>query len=260
MNDIQSIIKGDDTFFNGVDLLGAINLTTDLDLTGWKASFIYQSVILDFEDISNKTIQPRFTAKQTSAFLLGEYFATLILFDAEGFRQTQFTDLSYKIIVKASKEGINPPEAAPPINFDITNLVNYSAMQNKPQINGVELDGNVSISDLGLQPKGDYPTRLEVSQIIASLPKFKIVVGARPLAGEDMTIYLEPKEGTQGDIYNEFLWVNDSYELLGTTAVDLTDYLTANKLGIAKISQPITEAEYEALTPDENTLYLIKED
>lgn len=110
------------------------------------------------------------------------------------------------------------------------------------------------------QDKGDYPTRLEVNQLIASLPKFKVVVGTRPETGEDMTIYLEPKEGTDNDIYNEYLWVNNAYELLGTTAVDLTDYLTASKLGVANISQPITEAEYEALTPDENTLYLIKEE
>ena len=79
MSNSQVIVKGDDTFFNGVDLLGAIHLNCSMDLTGWKAKFIFQSAVLEFEDLANKVIQPRFTAKQTSAFADGEYFATLIL-------------------------------------------------------------------------------------------------------------------------------------------------------------------------------------
>ena len=105
MNNIQTIIKGDDTFFNGVDLLGAINLTTDLDLTGWKAKFIFQSAVLEFEDLTFKTIQPRFTAQQTSAFLIGDYYATLILYDAEGRRKTQFNDLPYNVVKEVIRNG-----------------------------------------------------------------------------------------------------------------------------------------------------------
>ena len=105
MSNTQFIVKGDDTFFNGVDLLGAISLTTSLDLTGWKAKFIFQSAVLEFEDLTFKTIQPRFTAQQTSAFLIGDYYATLILFDTQGFRKTQFTNLPYKVITKVEKDG-----------------------------------------------------------------------------------------------------------------------------------------------------------
>lgn len=105
MSNIQTIVKGDDTFFNGVDLLGAIHLNCSLDLTGWKAKFIFQSAVLEFEDLENKVIQPRFTAQQTSAFLIGNYYATLILYDAQGFRKTQFTDLPYEVITKVEKDG-----------------------------------------------------------------------------------------------------------------------------------------------------------
>ena len=101
----QTIIKGDDTFFNGVDLLGAIHLNCSMDLTGWKARFIFQSAVLEFEDLANKVIQPRFTAQQTSAFAGGEYFATLILYDAQGFRKTQFTNLPYQVITKVERDG-----------------------------------------------------------------------------------------------------------------------------------------------------------
>lgn len=105
MSNVQTIIKGDDTFFNGVDLLGAIKLNCDLDLTGWKAKFIFLSAVLEFEDLSNKVIQPRFTASQTSAFAAGQYNATLILYDSQGFRRTQFTDLPYEVVIEVSKDG-----------------------------------------------------------------------------------------------------------------------------------------------------------
>ena len=105
MSNIQTIVKGDDTFFNGIDLLGAIKLNCDLDLTGWKAKFIFLSAVLEFDDLTAKVIQPRFTAQQTSAFAVGEYNATLILYDAEGRRKTQFTNLPYKVVKEVIRDG-----------------------------------------------------------------------------------------------------------------------------------------------------------
>jgi hypothetical protein len=105
MSNVQTIIKGDDTYFNGVDLLGAINLSSSVDITGWKAEFILQGIVLRFEDISNGIIQPRFTANQTSTFNIGTSYATLILFDAENNRRTQFTDLPFKIVAKVERDG-----------------------------------------------------------------------------------------------------------------------------------------------------------
>lgn len=98
MSNIQTIVKGDDTLFNGVDLLGAIKLNTDLDLTGWKATFTYQSAVLEFNDLTEKVIQPRFTANQTASFSIGTNYATLALFDAQGRKQTQFTNLPYQVV------------------------------------------------------------------------------------------------------------------------------------------------------------------
>ena len=40
----------------------------------------------------------------------------------------------------------------------------YTALTNKPQINSVELSGNKSLNDLGIQPVGDYATKTELSK------------------------------------------------------------------------------------------------
>ena len=40
----------------------------------------------------------------------------------------------------------------------------YTALTNKPQINSVELSGNKTLNDLGIQPVGDYATKTELSK------------------------------------------------------------------------------------------------
>ena len=45
MSDIYTIIKGDDTYFNGKDSLPSIKIITTLDLTGWRAKFTYQKTL-----------------------------------------------------------------------------------------------------------------------------------------------------------------------------------------------------------------------
>lgn len=114
---------------------------------------------------------------------------------------------------------------------------NYNDLDNKPTINDVELIGNKTASDLGLA------TPTDIMQAIASIPQFKLsIVDELPSAGEKMTLYLVPKEGTNNDVYNEYIWIEQttSYEHLGTTAVDLTDYVkntdygTTSKGGVVK--------------------------
>lgn len=41
--------------------------------------------------------------------------------------------------------------------------IDYTELENKPQINNVELTGNKSLNDLGIQPAGDYATANELS-------------------------------------------------------------------------------------------------
>ena len=90
-----------------------------------------------------------------------------------------------------------------------------------------------------------YADSTDIMQAIASIPQFKLsIVDELPLAGEKMTLYLVPKEGTNNDVYDEYIWIEqtESFEHLGTTAVDLTDYVkktdvaTAKDYGVVKVS------------------------
>ena len=50
----------------------------------------------------------------------------------------------------------------------------YTKLTNKPQINGVELNGNKTAQDLNLQPKGDYLTESDV-------PGWALTFGTTPI-------------------------------------------------------------------------------
>lgn len=57
----------------------------------------------------------------------------------------------------------------------IDGVTDYDLLQNKPQINSVEVAGNKSLDDYGIQPKGNYVegdqalTNLEIQAIIDSI-------------------------------------------------------------------------------------------
>lgn len=77
--------------------------------------------------------------------------------------------------------------------------------------------------------KTETYTKQEVNQLIANIPKFEIqIVQALPQTGEAMVLYLVPKVSTAPDVYDEYIWIetSESFELIGSTAVDLTGYAT----------------------------------
>lgn len=77
--------------------------------------------------------------------------------------------------------------------------------------------------------KSETYTKQEITQLIADIPKFEIqIVQALPQTGEPMILYLVPKVSTAPDVYDEYIWIeaSETFELIGTTAVDLTGYAT----------------------------------
>ena len=148
------------------------------------------------------------------------------------------------ITVDVVSENINIP-------IDLSTQIgtfNYNELENKPKINGVELTGNKTTSDLGIEVdtsnfalKSELPTKTsqlendsefvdtkQVQQMLADLPKFSIsIVDSLPETGQQMILYLVPKDGEGSDVYNEYIWIDStsSFEFLGSTAVDLTGYV-----------------------------------
>ena len=67
-----------------------------------------------------------------------------------------------------------------------------------------------------------------LKSLIAALDAVRFeVVSELPVEGEGNVIYLVPNGGTGTNIKDEYLWVDGNWEKIGTTDVDLSEYLKA---------------------------------
>lgn len=92
-----------------------------------------------------------------------------------------------------------------------------------------------------------YRTEAQVNAAIASsigeMTGFEfVIVEELPVTGQVGKLYLIPAGSTTANVYDEYAWINDAWEKLGTTAIDLTDYWNATNLS------PITTEQIDAIT------------
>lgn len=73
-----------------------------------------------------------------------------------------------------------------------------------------------------------------MEQIIEGLNSFEIsVVNSLPIENiDDHTIYFVP-ESQGSTTHNEYMYINNTWELIGTTTVDLTDYLQKSEISVS---------------------------
>lgn len=130
----------------------------------------------------------------------------------------------------------------------------YTDLTGKPQINGHELStGNNTLESLGIATKvsqlqndskfqtdtevnskistatADMATKTYVAQLLANINKKEIVESTTEMTDAN-TIYLIPNSGAEDNIYDEYIIINGKPEKVGTTKVDLTNYLQTTDL------------------------------
>ena len=168
----------------------------------------------------------------------------------------------------------------------------YEDLDNLPKVNNVTLTGNKSLSDLGIQPAGDYAleseipdvsnfitksvddlvnyykksetfTKQEVNNLISAITTLGIRV-VQTLPTEDIsttTIYFVPKTtaGTN-DVYDEYIYVSNAWEHIGSTDIDLSGYQTkidsTNKLSSDLVDD--TNNNNKFVTSSEKTTWSAK--
>lgn len=93
----------------------------------------------------------------------------------------------------------------------------------KNDLNG--LGDQVSGIEEKIPQNASATNQLATKSDIEAIPKFKVVVVASlPATGEEKTIYLVPKDGKSPDVHDEYLWINNKFELIGNTEIDLSEY------------------------------------
>ena len=144
---------------------------------------------------------------------------------------------------------------------------NYEKLNNKPKINNVELEGDKSLDELGIQPKGNYLTEIpeeyideeefsELTKDFATkefvgneISKIEniIVVNELPATGVPNKIYFVPKADTQTqDLFDEYVWINGKWEWITTKQieVDLSNYYNKDEIDKALSNVSVDLSDY----------------
>lgn len=115
-------------------------------------------------------------------------------------------------------------------SFDFTDAVNKLITDKLPtKTSQLTNDSNFitkAVSDLtNYYTKSNTYTKTEVNELVSAIPKFSIaVVSALPTSNiSNTTIYLV-SGGEGSNLYTEYIYVNNKWEILGSQEVDLTGY------------------------------------
>ncbi len=187
---------------------------------------------------------------------------------AEGGGTTDYSALLNKPILNTANTKSLAVDGNETINgivslHKISKTGSYEDLLNKPTIptktSDLENDSGFitnTVNDLtNYYLKSETYTQSEVNNLIGQIKTISIeVVDTLPTTGEDNKIYLVPKEGSTGDVYNEYIWVNNTWELIGTTQVDLTGYATEDWVN-NQIKDFLTESQVTEIVNNSLTNY-----
>ena len=109
--------------------------------------------------------------------------------------------------------------------------------------NHIEISTVIEAASTDLTAASSKAVREYVTSVLANISGISAeVVDKLPTIGTPSVIYLVPKsKGNDRNSYDEYMWINNVWELIGSTVVDLSGYIKASDL------QPLTNAEIEAV-------------
>lgn len=108
-----------------------------------------------------------------------------------------------------------------------------------------DISGKANSADV--YAKTETYTKAEVNAAIADavgdITSFEYEsVASLPASGEKGVVYLVPNSGNAPNVKDEYIWVNNAFEKIGTTEVDLSGYLQTTDI------EAITTAEIDEIT------------
>lgn len=149
------------------------------------------------------------------------------------------TDNNYTTAEKTKLSGI---EAGAEANVIESIKVNGTAqtITSKAVDITVPTNNNQLTNGAGYQTASDVSTAINTAIGGITGVSFE-VVSSLPATGDAGTIYLVSNSGTSPNIYDEYIWVSNAFEKIGTTEVDLSNYVQNSDL------VAITNAEIDTI-------------
>lgn len=145
------------------------------------------------------------------------------------------TDIVSVGVAAILKDGVIPGGSVDPDTPDKPGCdcgtIDYNDLENKPTKLSDFINDGVFITNT-VNDLINYYTKEEINNLVTTIPKFSIsVVNELPTENiSSTTIYLVPSNSSANDIYKEYIYVNNNWELLGIQKIDLTDYYNKTEI------------------------------
>lgn len=138
-------------------------------------------------------------------------------------------------------EGLMQPSQVKKLNTIAENAeVNTIAQikRNGTVVNPVKkvIDISVPVAVSELTNDNGFLTNTQVQQLISEARYMKkTIVEILPEIGEENTLYLKSVDGEDGNVYEEYMYINNEWELIGSTEteIDLSGYLKSSDIQTA---------------------------
>ena len=147
-------------------------------------------------------------------------------------------------------------------NYDDTevkaNIISLQANKaNRSEIPDVSNFITNTVDDLvNYYKKSETYTQSEVNALISAITTIRIeAVDELPVTGQSNIIYLVPSTDPQTqNIKDEYIWVNNAWEKIGSTEIDLSNYVTTTQLNTALADYTTTANLTTLLAGKQNTI------
>lgn len=151
---------------------------------------------------------------------------------------------SGEMVVGVARESLDTPTKVSELENDsgyvdnsVDNLLNYylknqvfTKQETETAINNKGFITKAVDNLLNYYLKAEVYTKQEVNEIVSAIKTISFeVVDELPLSGEKNVIYLLPKTGSTNNAYEEYIYVSNSWEMIGTTEIDLSNYYTKDE-------------------------------
>lgn len=102
------------------------------------------------------------------------------------------------------------------------------------------IDISVPVAVSELTNDNGFLTNAQVQQLISEARYMKkTIVETLPTTGEENTLYLVGIDGTDSNVYEEYMYIDNKWELIGSTEteIDLSGYLKKSDIQIATVEE-----------------------
>jgi len=132
------------------------------------------------------------------------------------------------------------------------NISNTYAPKNSPAFTGTPTVPDIAEGDESTKIANTNFVSTAIASAIAGVTQIDYkIVEELPASGVKGVIYLVPASQVSGDIYDEYIWLGSTYEKIGTTRIDLSNYVNT-------VTETGSGNAYTSFTKNGNTLTLTK--